>query len=220
MRFIFCFLLLIPAAMNAQDSTSKVMWGVAFGNDMCYRLSKADAGFDNFKSEFDSLESAKYGYSAGLTFSYAVRSNWTIQSGLNFSEKGYRIDTLKEASLTNMKFHFRYVELPVTVGNVFNSKRAVKPCASMGVYVGYLLSQRTTYTPIGEISSHYADNSSALSNVNLGLVATLGMQTTIQSSYLFKVEAMYKQSLLSLSDGPFNRYLNSLGVVLSLQHSF
>jgi hypothetical protein len=220
MKFIFCFLLLIPAAMNAQDSTSKVMWGVAYSNDMCYRLSKADAGFDDFKSEFDSLESAKYGYSVGLTFNYAVRSNWTIQSGLNFSEKGYRIDTLKEASLTNMKFHFRYIELPVQVGHVFKSKRTIKPCASFGVYVGYLLSQKTHYTPIGEISSSFLDNSSSLSKVNLGLVTTCGIQTNIQSTYLFKVEAMYKQSLLSLSDGPFNRYLNSLGIVLSLQHSF
>jgi hypothetical protein len=221
MKNIFLLLFFIPVFASAQDSTSyKYFVGITYSNDLSYRLSNADDNLSDMKNDFDSLESARYGFSTGVFAGYYLRPELKLQAGLSFTKSGFVIDTLLEAGLTNMKFNYNYLELPVRLSYVFRMQRKLQPIVSFGLHAGYLLQQKTTHFIIGEPQRQSYRDEQTISSFNLGVAAGLGFQKKIAHNYLFQLEGNFRQSITPLSDTPFKRYLFSTGVNLSLTRLF
>lgn len=221
MKKILCLLLFLPLFTKAQDSTSHVIFGgISYSNDLSYRLSKAEGEFSYLKNEFDSLESSRYGFSAGIFAGYTINTTLSVQAGLHFTRSGFSIDTLQEVGFTNMKFNYNYLELPIRITHVFKLQRKIQPIVSMGFYAGYLLQHRTTYFVSAEPQRKTYEDGQSLSPLNLGFMGTLGFQKDIAPNYRIQVEGLFRQSFTSISNTPLKRYLFSTGINLSLVRSF
>ncbi len=217
MKKLLCIWMLLPLFAQSQDSTlHKVFIGVSFSNDLCYRLAKADNDVLELKSEFDSLESSRYGMTTGIFGGYFIRPNFSIQTGLLFTRRGYAIDTLMAAGLANMKFNYSYLELPIRATHVFRMQSKVQPIVSLGLFAGYMLKHRTTLYEIGAPLRLTYQDGQATSRFNLGVAASCGFQKNIWPNYLFQLDGVFRQSITPLSDTPLKRYLFSAGVNLSL----
>ena len=221
MKKILCILLLLPLFTKAQDSTSHVFYGgISYSNDLSYRLSKADGDIDYLKQEFDSLESSRYGFSAGVFAGYTINSALSVRAGLHFSRYGFAIDTLEEAGFTNMKFNYSYVELPIRISHVFKLQSKVQPIVSLGLYAGYLLQQKTTHFATGEPQRITYEDGQALSSINLGVIGAVGFQKNIAPNYRIQLEGAFRQSFTPVGDTPLKRYLFSTGVNFSIVRMF
>ncbi len=220
MKKLIYILFLLPIFSIAQDSTSKFSVGISFSNDWCNRFSSADDDVKEMKNEFDSLEAGKYGFTTGLFAGYAFHPSMNFQTGIYFANRGYRIDTLSESSMTNLKFQYRYIEVPLRFSYVFNSSSKLRPVLSIGCYGGYLIQQKTKYRQIGITGFDHFSDKEKLSSINLGVTASFGFQKLIQEKFTFQLDVICRQSLTPLSDTPFKRYLNSVGINLSLSRQF
>ncbi len=220
MRKLICILFLLPIFSIAQDTTSKFSLGLSFSNDWCSRFTSTSDELKVMKTEFDSLENGKYGCTAGLFAGYAFHSNMNLQTGIYFANRGYNIDTLSSANLTNLKFQFRYIEIPLRFSYVFNSRYRLRPVVSFGCYGGYLIQQKTNYHQIGIAGIDHFEDDENLSSINFGILASVGFQKMIQEKFTFQVDILCRQSFTSISNTPFKRYLNSAGINLSLSRKF
>jgi Outer membrane protein beta-barrel domain len=221
MKKILCILILLPLFSKAQDSTSHVFFGgISYSNDLSYRLSKADGDIAYLKQEFDSLESSRYGFSAGVFAGYNFNAALSVRAGLHFSRYGYAIDTLQAAGFTNMRFNYNYVELPIRISHVFKLQRKVQPIVSLGVYTGYLLQHKTTHFATGEPQRISYEDGQTLSSINLGVIGAVGFQKNIAPNYRIELEGSFRQCLTPIGDTPLKRYLFSTGVNFSIVRSF
>jgi len=220
MKRILIILFLFPACLIAQDTTSAFSFGFLFSNDICSRISKAEGSTADLKQRFDSLEDVSYGYTAGIILSRSFNRNLSLHSGLNYSDRGYSIDTLSEVDLTNVKFHYRYLEVPLRVVYVFSAQKKIRPFVSLGLNFGYLLQAKTKYNQIGQATEPSFNNSDELIRFNLGVSASVGIEKSINTKYKFGVEILVRQSLLSISNSPLQRMLNSAGVCISFARKF
>lgn len=220
MKKILWILFLVPFSAVAQDSTGKFLIGISFSNDLCNRLSLADDEVVQMKNDFDSLESFQYGMTTGMFAGYSLRSNLTLQAGAYFANRGYKIDTLQQASIANVKFNFRYVEVPVRLNYVFRNSWKLKPFFSAGLSMSLLVQNKTFYRTIGVAGIDDYRDEQKLAPIVYGMNASIGFQKEIQEEYLFQCEVIYRQSVSSISDTPLKRYLNATGINLSLIQKF
>jgi len=220
MKKILCILLLLPLFITAQDTLQHRLTGITGGVDICSRFSKADDAVSEMKNEFDSLESGRFGYSAGIVAGFRINERIDLLSGLNFAARGYKIDTLAAAGFVNMKFSYKYIELPVRIVYTLQNGKKIQPLGSIGVAFSYLLQHKTYYELDGSADRNTYNDEQSMSSLNVSLSASLGFRTAIQRGYFFQCEAVVRQSVTALSDTPLRRYLNSGGIGLSLIRAF
>lgn len=220
MKKILYVLILFPLFSYGQDSTLHRALGISFSNDLCYRLTSAENELTETKKNFDSLEVARYGYTFGVFGGYNVSPNFSVQAGLNFSRRGYAIDTLEEAGLVNMKFSYSFIEVPLRVRYVLRTQRKIQPVVTLGFNTGFLLRNKTFYNEIGIAGRKTYQDGQKMIPINFGIVASLGFQKNIWPNYIFQLDGVYRQSITPLSDTPLKRHLFSAGVNLSLMRLF
>jgi hypothetical protein len=124
-------LLMLPLMMTSQESGKKpspFSLGVIFSPEYSYRLLKVTADSNDWITALsDSLEVAKFGYTTGFTASYDVLKRLTLETGMLFSDKGYKMTTsnfyafdpidpllMKLESVTLIVSYY-YLEIPIKV---------------------------------------------------------------------------------------------------------
>lgn len=99
-RIFFLIVILLSNSAFGQDKVAgknrRFFIGVNFSPDYCYRsLSKNIDSISNSKWNYaknieDSVEIPKLGYTAGINFGYQIKSWLSIETGLQYSDKGYK----------------------------------------------------------------------------------------------------------------------------------
>ena len=69
-------------------STEKLLIGLTFSPDYCYRTLTGFALVVNNRNE---TEIPKYGFTAGLAMTYKLKNRLLFETGLQFSDKGEKI---------------------------------------------------------------------------------------------------------------------------------
>lgn len=118
-----------------------IRWGVVGGMN----LSNIKANMDN-----------RLGFHAGVKVEYTLFPNFYLESGLFFTQKGYKIDVREReytidhqerdmiiATNEDGKVKKNILELPIHVGYKYKVHPKISIFGSMGVYFGYGLSGKT-----------------------------------------------------------------------------
>lgn len=184
------------------------------------RFSTSDNELSSLKDEMDSLESAIHAYSFGFICGKSLNPKLTLQGGLGFSKYGYVIDTLSTSGIVDMRFKYKYLEVPVSAVYALNENPKFQPILSFGVFGGFLIGQKTEFDIIGSSASENFSTKEEIQKFNAGLNVSFGFQRQIEQKFKIKVEANYRQSFTSLSDTPVGRYLYAVGLNLSLIRGF
>lgn len=220
MKYIICsFLFLACQVVSAQDTLGSWSFGIAGGVDRCYRSLNVESD-ESAKSLWDSLESPVLRATAGVRISYYLRSSLQVVSGMYFTEKGYRIDTLEEAGLHQLAYRYRFLELPL--GFIFSQKVNAKNDILFGSSFSarILLSDPVYYQKLGQTAEFEMVSTQENNRLNLNVSAMLGVRRHITNTATLDLFLSGNQSVTALADGVALRYLNSVGIHIVLARRF
>lgn len=216
---IFGFALCWATQLVAQDTTQHWSGGVVMGVDACYRSLSATSDLEESQSVYDSLEQNVLGQTFGIRLGYALNSRLCLQSGVHFISRGYRVDSLPEASIASMQFRYRMMEVPVML-RFTGVSGAIRPVVRVGCSFTYLLSDKTTYDRVGVNATYLLANNSDLRSIGLNVNAALGAAFTLTNRWTLDALLCGNQAVLSLVDAPLQRRLNSAGIWLEITRNF
>ena len=217
---LYILLFVLSCDAIAQDTLSKWSWGVVGGVERMGR-SLTDTG-DNQDAvdQWNSLEENVWRLTGGVRVQRALSNHLSVYTGLNYADRGFRIDTLQDAGINTLDFHFRYVELPVGVffsGMTFGKNSLL---AGAAMNVGFAINDRLYYNKNGQTAQFEMEAVSNLNPVVLNVSAALGVRRTITNTANLDIYFNGNQSLSPLSPGTLERRLNSVGLVLAVTSSF
>lgn len=150
MRSLLLFFLmgLSVFSLQAQDAFQhkKVRVGIQVSPFYSYRTLKGPSNFNLMIDEFNDLDRARIGYSLGFSFIVNVKKRIAVETGVNFSDRGFvrsnTLDTLGGNTLEAYKFkyHFHYIGVPLKV-NLYLVNRKVRLFVSGGLNSSIFISQ-------------------------------------------------------------------------------
>jgi len=217
---LFVLLACLSLSGYAQDTLSKWSWGVVGGVEQVgRRLSEAD---DNQEviDQWNSLEENVWRLSGGLRLQRELSEHFSVYSGLVYSDKGYRIDTLLEAGLNSMNFHFRYIELPVGLQYTGKSFGKNALLAGTSLNVGYALGDVVYFNKNGQTAQFEMSTLSNVNSINLNVSAMLGVRRAITNTARLDLYLSGNQALSPLADGQLERRFYSFGLFMALTSGF
>ncbi|MBF0574561.1 porin family protein [Dysgonomonas sp. GY617] len=193
--------------INAQETQSPWTFGV-----------KAGVNLSTFKSDGTTLSSmdGTTGFNGGVTVEYALRNNFFLHSGLEFTTKGadyYTAGPLNSIlpengdpywtyrSISDSR-RFKYLQLPLTLGYRLPVSKDVNITFNAGAYLAIGLSgkgtQQTWVTNIyadGETNTTYEEGkTSKKGDADYGLIGGVGLEYK-----KFSLNANYEYGLSSLA---------------------
>jgi opacity protein-like surface antigen len=200
--------------------------GISFSPDYTYRKLKSDAQSKDIADIRDTMETAKFGYTAGLNLAYHINKRFVIETGLLFSDKG---EKTKKVSFTNVpsgqlpiyytyKYHYLYLDVPLKVDYYILTGK-FKFYATAGVSGNIFLTQKTTLIQghdNGDSESTVSTNSSGFNRINFAVLAGIGLDYPISNKLKLQIEPVYRLSVTSIVDAPIKSYLYSAGVNFGL----
>ena len=196
--------------IQAQESQSPWTFGV-----------KAGVNLSTFKSDGTdfSINNGTTGFNGGITVEYALRNNFFLHSGLEYTTKGadyysstsylsnyynhpQNEDLHLTYSSTNDSRRFKYLQLPLTIGYRLPVSKNVNVTFNAGAYVaigisgkGSQLMQVTNIGPNNSINTiHKEYSTSAKGDIDYGLIGGVGLEYK-----KFSLNANYEYGLSSLA---------------------
>jgi hypothetical protein len=170
----------------------------------------------------------KISYTAGFDFLFLINQRFTFQSGLHYSNKGYR---MKKTYFTDMNgvsldpeaikasFNYHYLEVPLKINYNVNFDK-FKLYFSGGLITGFLTEINSTNIAYYQNGDKERTTTSAMSDdatrINLSPTIGTGFDFFINSKMTFRLEPMAKFSLLKLHpDANARPHLWSAGINFS-----
>ncbi len=218
---------LLSAVLYSQTSdslkTKRHSISFTYSPDYCFRKIASNASSEWVKIGLDTLEVGKFGYTAGINYTFALNKRLGISTGLLLSNKGEKTKKTYSStpSIFNYNNHYYYIDIPLTARyNLIN--RSFKLYAFGGISSNIFLVEKTTqvtgYTNDDATISYY--NKQNFSNVNFAILAGFGLQYSITKKWDLKIEPIYRRSITAIANTPVKKYLYSIGINIGLSTSF
>jgi len=204
----------------AQDTTGRWSLGLVGGIEQCGRMLR-HVNDDNMAIEqWNGLEKNVWRITGGLRAEWKLTQHWSLLTGLSYADRGYRIDTLTEASLNDLDYHFRFVELPV--GVVYNSKSFGRNSllASAQITLGYSLNNVLYYRKDGQSAIFEMPAFQGVNPFQSNVSAALGVRRAINERANADIYFSGNQSLLPIADGPLERRMYAVGFFIAVTNRF
>jgi hypothetical protein len=205
---------------NAQDTLSKWSWGGVVGVDRHYRSLSTESIQADVADEWNELETPAWRISGGLKFEWSPMERFSISTGILYSDRGYEIDSLSEANLNNLEYHFRYVDIPIGLyytGRKINKNRLF---AGVAMNTSFALSNVLFYYKDGQTAQFKMPADESTYPMVLNVSASLGIRRSITNNATVDLYLNGIQSLKSHTDGPLERRFNSVGLFVSILNRF
>ncbi len=218
--------------LNAPREFKRFLIGINISPDYCYRTLESTNGssISNTIIELrDKDEEFKIGYTSGLNFCYNISKNFGIESGLQYSNKGYAIKlsnftfgdmidprygfvyTNGTAGPKKVKFvyNYHYLEVPARAIFSFGEKR-IHFVASIGVTTNILINatQRSVFEyEEGDTKRNTIDQPYDFNSLNITPTVSIGMDYKISDKINLRVEPTLRYGLLRIIETPVTAYL-------------
>jgi hypothetical protein len=213
---------------NADSAaTYKLHVGVMYAPEYSHRMLKGNGETKEITTYRDTIEIAKYGYSAGFAFTYKLLDNIEIESGLLIHNKGYKTKNnalgnsfsqtvLPVYSITTE--HFYYLEIPAKIKYTVLNKK-LKVFVTGGINLNFLLLQKSEMVlEFSEKQSEktYYTNTKKFKRMNVAAIAGVGIQQRLDKNAFISIAPTFSASVHSIVDAPVNAYFYSIGLNASL----
>lgn len=223
----FIFILFLSASLWSQSGDTlrynKFDIGFSYSPDYSYRKLKTDASNTWMTSIYDTMEVAKFGYTAGFNFIFHVNENLWIGSGLLLSDKGERTKPYSIQPVNNYINHFYYLDIPIKANYYLHHKKyfyskekKLKFFLSAGTSINIHLSTQTKAESVAAGETETIKSMPEISKINLAFLAGFGIDCPITHHWYFKLEPNYRRSITAIADTPIKKYFYSLGLNLGL----
>jgi hypothetical protein len=217
---LYILLFVLSCDAIAQDTLSKWSWGVVGGVERMGRsLTDANDNQDVL-DQWNSLEENVWRPSGGVRVQRTLSNHLSLYTGLTYADRGYRIDTLQDAGINTLDFHFRFLELPVGVfysGLKFGKNSLL---AGAAVNIGLSINDVVYYNKNGQTAQFEMRAVSKVNPFIVNVSAALGVRRAITNTANLDIYFNGNQSLMPLSEGSLERRLNSVGLFLAITSAF
>lgn len=204
---------------------NRIQIGLVVSPDFCYRTLKNNDGSatsDMDISARNEQETPKIGYTAGVNVCYNINTNFGIESGIQYSNKGYqtKIEYLLfggpgffEPIETKNRYNFHCIDIPLKL-NFTTGTGNVRFFSSLGITTNFFGKEtqiRYFYYP------NRTDKSSGptgfdYNDVNISPTVSVGIDYKIKGGMNLRIEPAFRYTILKIIDTPVTGYLYSGGI--------
>ena len=221
MKQLFLIILLIAGvACHAQDTLSNWSFGALLGFDRQYRVLNAENSLSGTAEVWDDLESAAWRISGGLKVQWSPLKRFALSTGIIYVDRGYKIDSLEDARLHGLEYHFRYVDIPLGFHYTGIESKKNRLFAGVGINTSIAFSNVLQYQKNGQTAKFEMKAESEIRPILLNVSASLGVRRTITNNATVDLYVNGIQSLKSYAEGPLERRFNSVGLFVSILNRF
>lgn len=219
-KTIAILFLCLPVFVFSQDTLSKWSWGVMGGVERCGRLLQ-DANNDEESLEaWNDVEENVWRLTGGMRLQRELNSHFSVFSGLTYVNRGYRIDTLQDAGLNSLVYHFRYVEVPLGISYSSAPNKKNSLLASASFITAFGVGNKLYFNKDGQTARFEMQAVPDLNPITLNVSAALGVRRAITNTAKLDVYVSGNQSLSPLANGPLERRFSSIGMFVSIMNAF
>lgn len=225
-------MLFLPTVLFCQiaesDKTKKYELGISYSPDYSFRTLKPEAAAKWIAEIRDSLEIPKLGYTAGLNLVSNFHKKFSIATGLLLSDKGERTKKYSSKNIVagnspsdiTLINRYYYLTIPVKV-NYYILTQKIKLYVTAGVSTNIFINQQTI------MLLEYSDGSternkykvkSEFKTLNFDVVVGVGLDYELTEKFNFKLEPLYKRSIISVINAPIKTYLYSTGINIGIYY--
>jgi hypothetical protein len=221
MKQLFLITLLIAGlACSAQDTLSNWSFGGLLGVDRQYRVLNAENSLSGTAEAWDDLETAAWRVSGGLKVQWSPLKRFALSTGIIYVDRGYKIDSLKDARLHGLEYHFRYVDIPLGINYTGIETKKNRLFAGVGINTSIAVSNVLQYQKNGQTAQFEMNAEGEIRPILLNVSASLGVRRTITNNATVDLYVNGIQSLKSYAEGPLERQFNSVGLFVSILNRF
>lgn len=225
-KVIFIYLFL-PFILNSQNE-SKFYFGFNFSPDLCGRTLRNSGNSDNIDRIIESRNQSEIfqlGFSSGLTFGYKFNKRFNIETGMNFSSKGYKIDpnTIVFGSQVSpdtiiinngfyqIKYIYHFIEIPVVLNYLIEIDETTHTFIGLGFNNQILVNAYSKLIENENVNKNYYILNSTNKYIP-GVNLLLGLEKQIKNNLHVRVNFCAKNSFKSLYNYDLKTYLWSYGI--------
>ncbi len=242
--------ILMPETIYSQstETPDRYSIGINFSADYCYRTVFNNTGNDNYDELIkirNENETPILGYVAGFNLNYKLSSKFSVQTGLQYSKKGYGIK-LKDFELfysdnidprygfvydsvpsgkslekISLYYHYTYLDIPLQIKMCLGKKR-IKFVAGVGIVTGVLLNATQTSVKKfkeGGKNRDKVDQQYDFRSISLSTQASAGVSYKLNEKINILIEPTIRYGLLKITDTPVSARLWSGGINFSCFYS-
>lgn len=229
--YILLLLVMLSLHVSAQsdenNTNKKLSVGINFSPDYSYRQLHLDDDPHNFVELRNELESPRLGFTTGIIAKYHFISRFAIESGIQFSDKGKKIDFddfvssdgknyqtdpfVPEKTIT--KYHYYYIGIPLKL-NYFLLQNKIRFIITTGVSTDFFIDGKSKtvmdYKDKTEINKTPEDKKDFNKVIFAGL-AGFGIETNLSKKIEIRLEPIFRYSFTPLADSLIKEHLYSAG---------
>jgi hypothetical protein len=218
MKQFFLLLQLIGSlSVLAQDTTSKWSWGAFTGVERNYRL--LNTPFSEDRDRWNDAEIPVNRIVGGLRFERKLSNRFSCTAGMMYADRGYQIDSIPEASIHGLNFHYRYVEVPIGIFYTTPLKGKNALLSGVTAAIAYKLSDAVFYFKDGQ-TAQFEMHAGQFDRTAFNVSAMLGVRRAISNTANLDVYLNGTQSLIGIASGDYIRRLNAVGIFLAISNHF
>ncbi|MEO6902690.1 MAG: outer membrane beta-barrel protein [Bacteroidia bacterium] len=213
----------------ASDNPRHLSIGIIYRPNFGYRTLKPNSTpYAQYIAHLrDSIEIPKFGYATGLSFVYRFTKRLAFETGLQFSQGGYKTKKnypdwgTTSPSLPKMvvdDYNYNYLNIPVKL-NIYLLTGRVQVFISGLASANVLLSNTKVSTlqfDDGHTSTQDQIAPKNASFFNFAAAASIGFGFDLTKRLNLTLEPNYKKSITSLDNSAIKGYLYSAGVTAGL----
>jgi hypothetical protein len=197
----------------------RVSIGLIFSPEYCYRNLSSD-NKSNEISQFiegrNNIEVPKFGYTTGINVQYALSKKFSIESGLNYSNKGYSVDFFTRNYEYYSVYNLYFMDVPLAVNFTVPGKRL-----QLNFAAGFIANLLWNAKQSDEIRNIYngskiSQESDVSGNLNSGISTSisLGLIYNLTNNFRLSLMPVYRYSLSDFKESSVYEKLWSAGITL------
>lgn len=200
---LICF---ISVNLFSQDTISKISFGIQFTPHLSNLNQNWNTELDLNRDHFD--KQFKVGWTTGVIFRYSVLKNLLIETGLNYSNKGYSevnywdlSDSIRDLAISmdgkypeewSSKYNTFFLDIPLSINYNFYSNRKLSCYGRLGFIMNHWFYSTSTYSvnyndgtqETGNVKSKYREIAESSSRrINLSSQAALGLEFNTKGDF-------------------------------------
>jgi hypothetical protein len=218
----------VYAQPDENNSNKKFSVGINFSPDYAYSILKSP---ETGEVEKDDREYPRFGFTSGIVAKYKFLTRLTLESGLQFSNKGYNLKVSEQKKETysygynqlynpsilieaTAKVQYYYLGIPLKI-NYYLVQKKFNLYVSFGASADYYLDAKAKDV------IEYSDRTEILRNniYNFGLnkfnfvgLAGFGVESSLSKKLKIRIEPVFRYSFTPVAEIYKNEYLHSVGL--------
>ena len=253
MKRILFFLVILPFFTLQSQETKKqtakhnISIGFNFSPDYSYRSlhnKNGNQSGDAVKKTRNDMEVAKFGYSTGLNICFAGSGRMSIETGVQYSSKGYQTknydlvyggpDPTAPVKAQSVYF-YQYIGIPLraklTLGRGYIrvpiKKRTpgndnLRFLLSAGFMTNFLVNIKHALTfeyADGRKEEHKVATADDFKKIDISPMISAGIDCGISNKIRFTAEPTFRYGIINTKDAPLTESLWSIGLNLGIYYS-